>query len=204
MTAPPAPGDVGLRERKKRARADAIVDAAQRLVLARGLDAVTVEEIAEAAQISPRTFFNYFETKDDAVLGQGSFELDAEVREAFAAGGPTGRLSADVEVLVRSMLGAFAGTGHHQAEQVLEILQLEPRLLGRHFAWFERHKSQVVALFDRRHTSAPLPADAEVCAMVVFVLARAAMDDWGRTGHTGDVVDHVPHVTRQLAAILTA
>jgi len=200
---PPA-GDLGLRERKKRARTDAIVDAAQRLVLERGLDAVTVEEIAEAAQISPRTFFNYFESKDDAVLGQGSFELSAETREAFAAGGPSGRLVTDLEVLVRSLLSAFAGPGKHQGEQVMEILQLEPRLLGRHFAWFERHKAQVVALFERRHEASPLPADPEMCAMVVFVVTRAAMDDWARTGHEGDVGDHVPHVVGQLAAVLTS
>ncbi|MEL7976088.1 TetR/AcrR family transcriptional regulator [Isoptericola sp. F-RaC21] len=200
---PPA-GDLGLRERKKRARTDAIVDAAQRLVLERGLDAVTVEEIAEAAQISPRTFFNYFESKDDAVLGQGSLELSAEVREAFAAGGPTGLLKTDVELLVRSTLEALSGPGHDQGERVLEILQAHPGLLGRHFAWFERHKSQVVALFERRHEAAPLPADPEMCAMVVFVLARAAMDEWGRGDRHGDVGDHVPHVAEQLAAILTA
>ncbi len=204
MTAPISSDGVGLRERKKRARADAIVDAAQRLVLGRGLDAVTVEEIAEESGISPRTFFNYFESKDDAVLGQGAFELSAEVREDFAAGGPTGRLVSDLEVLVRALLAALAGTGEHRAERTLEILQREPRLLGHHFAWFERHKSQVVALFERRHATAPLPADAEVCAMVVFVVARAAIDDWDRSGHTGDVGDHVPAVVGQLTAILTA
>lgn len=200
---PPA-GDLGLRERKKRARTDAIVEAAQRLVLARGLDAVTVEEIAEAAQISPRTFFNYFESKDDAVLGQGAFELSAETREAFAAGGPTGRLVADLEVLVRSLLAAFAGPGKHPGENVMEILQVEPGLIGRHVAWFERHKAQVVALFERRHESAPLPADPEMCAMVVFALTRAAMDDWARTDHQGDVGDHVARVVDQLTAILTS
>ncbi|CAM3661457.1 TetR/AcrR family transcriptional regulator [Isoptericola cucumis] len=204
MTASTSPDGVGLRERKKRARAEAIVDAAQRLVLDRGLDAVTVEEIAEAAAISPRTFFNYFESKDDAVLGQGAFELGAEVREGFAAGGPTGRLISDVEVLVRALLAALAGAGQHRAEQTLEILQLEPRLLGRHFAWFERHKSQVTALFERRHETRPLPAHADVCAMVVFVVARAAMDSWDRSGHTGDVGDHVSPVVEQLGAVLTA
>ncbi|WP_166846651.1 TetR/AcrR family transcriptional regulator [Isoptericola sp. BMS4] len=203
MTPTGPTADGGLRERKKRARADAIVEAAQRLVLDRGLDAVTVEAIAEAAQISPRTFFNYFETKDDAVLGQGSFELSAEVREAFAAGGPAGQLVDDVQVLARALLDAFAGPGQDHAETVLEILQLEPRLLGRHFAWFERHKTQIVALFERRHQASPLPADPEMCAMVVFVLTRAAMDDWGRSGHQGEVGDHVARVAEQLTAILS-
>ncbi|WP_407318338.1 TetR/AcrR family transcriptional regulator [Isoptericola halotolerans] len=109
MNAPTSDG-LGLRARKKRARADAIVDAAQRLVLAHGFDAVTVEAIAEAAGISPRTFFNYFESKDDAVLGQGSFDLDAGFRGEFVAGGPTGRLTADLEILATALLGAVAGS----------------------------------------------------------------------------------------------
>jgi hypothetical protein len=104
---------------------------------------------------------------------------------------------------VRAMLAAFAGTGQHRVKQVLEILQAEPRLLGRHFAWFERHKTDLVDLFTRRHQARPLPADPEMCAMVTFVLTHAAMDDWDRAGRTGDVEAHVPHVVAQLTAIVT-
>jgi AcrR family transcriptional regulator len=195
------PDPTGLRERKKRARAEAIVEAAQRLVLDRGLDAVTVEDIATEAGISPRTFFNYYESKDDAVLGQGSFDLDTHVRETFVGGGPTGRLLTDLDPLVRGLLDALVGHGPDAAAQTLEILQREPRLLGRHFAWFERHKSQVVALFERRSGVVPLPASADTCTMVVFFVARAAMDDWVRDGRTGDVGDHVRSVLDQLGAV---
>ncbi|PFG42736.1 TetR family transcriptional regulator [Isoptericola jiangsuensis] len=200
-----SPADpTGLRERKKRARAARIADAARLLVLDRGLDAVTVEEIAAAAEISPRTFFNYFESKDDAVLGQGSFDLDPHVREEFVAGGPTGRLLADLDPLVRGLLDALVGHAPQAVAQTLEILEREPRLLGRHFAWFERHKSHVVGLFERRHAVVPLPADPETCTMVVFVVARAAMDDWDRTGREGDVGDHVPVAVDRLGAIFTS
>lgn len=58
----------GLRERKKAETRQAVHEAALRLVAEHGLEAVTVEAIADAANISRRTFSNYFTGKEDAVL----------------------------------------------------------------------------------------------------------------------------------------
>jgi AcrR family transcriptional regulator len=58
----------GLRELKKAQTRRAIVDAAAELFRARGFDAVTVEEVAQAAQVSKKTVFNYFPTKEDLVF----------------------------------------------------------------------------------------------------------------------------------------
>jgi AcrR family transcriptional regulator len=66
---PAARAVVSRRERKKHATRDALEAAALDLVEARGLASVTVEGIAERADVAMRTFFNHFSSKEDAVIG---------------------------------------------------------------------------------------------------------------------------------------
>ena len=61
----------GLRERKKRQTREAIAAAAMELFLARGFDAVTIADIARAADVSRKTIFNYFPAKEDLVFHEG-------------------------------------------------------------------------------------------------------------------------------------
>ena len=69
---------LGLRERKKQRTRWAIQEHALRLFAAKGYDATTIEQIAEAAEISPSTFFRYFKTKEDLVIEDEYDQLVAE------------------------------------------------------------------------------------------------------------------------------
>ncbi len=72
MSEPARP--VGLRERKKARTRAAIRQHALRLIREQGYYATTVEQIADAAEVSPATFFRYFPTKEDVVL-QDDFDV---------------------------------------------------------------------------------------------------------------------------------
>lgn len=71
---------LGLRETKKRRTRQALIDAAMRLYREKGFEGVTVAEIARVAEVAPRTFFGYFETKEDVFLGRGDDRLEQVVR----------------------------------------------------------------------------------------------------------------------------
>jgi len=97
---PDAPAKEGLRERKKRAARAAIAATARRLFAERGFEAVTVAEVAAAAQVSEKTVFNYFPTKVDLAFAgreEGIAGVVAAIRER-----PPGR----------SILEVFRGITH--------------------------------------------------------------------------------------------
>ncbi len=74
MREAPAAPRPGLRERKKARTRAAIREHALRLFREQGYAATTVDQIAEAADVSPSTFFRYFPTKEDVVL-QDEFDV---------------------------------------------------------------------------------------------------------------------------------
>lgn len=82
ISAPASAPQPGLRERKKLKTRLAIRDATYRLIREQGYEATTVEQIAEAAEVSPSTVFRYFPTKEDIVLTD-EFDplLETQLRE---------------------------------------------------------------------------------------------------------------------------
>src|ERR671930_2380372 len=72
---PEVTAELGLRERKKQQTRQLIADTARRLFAERGFEAVTVAEVARAADVSEATVFNYFPTKEDLFYsGMEAFE----------------------------------------------------------------------------------------------------------------------------------
>jgi AcrR family transcriptional regulator len=72
-----APEGEGLRERKKRLTRQQLSDTATEMFMERGFDAVRVSEIAEACDVSEKTVFNYFPTKESLILDRWDTTLDA-------------------------------------------------------------------------------------------------------------------------------
>ena len=68
----------GLRARKKRETRRLLSEVATRLFAERGFDRVTIAEVAQAANVSEKTVFNYFATKEDLVV-DGRREVDADL-----------------------------------------------------------------------------------------------------------------------------
>jgi AcrR family transcriptional regulator len=121
------------RARKKQRTRSNLILTACRLVLDRGLDQVTVEDISEAAGVSPRTFFNHFAGKDDALIGDQFVDSD-DVRARLLAADPA-------LPLIDAMRLAFVPSIQRlHAEQDLWFLRMRmicgnpsmmPRLLAR-------------------------------------------------------------------------
>ena len=123
----PAPG---LRERKKAKTRAAIQRHALQLFRAQGYEATTVEQIAEAAEVSPSTFFRYFRTKEDVALYDA---FDPQFIAAFEA--QPAELS-PVQSMRRALRQVFANLPVEEAEQqwergrlILTVPELRMRML---------------------------------------------------------------------------
>ncbi|GAA2791576.1 TetR/AcrR family transcriptional regulator [Crossiella cryophila] len=98
--------DMGLRERKKRETRERISTVATELFIARGFDAVTVAEVAEAAEVSKMTVFNYFPRKEDLYL-----DRHEEIIEVLSTA-ITGRGELSVTAAVRRMCHQLTAANH--------------------------------------------------------------------------------------------
>jgi AcrR family transcriptional regulator len=113
MSESPAIDKPGLRERKKARTRAAIQEHALRLFREQGYDATTVEQIAEAAEVSPSTFFRYFGSKEEAVAYDA---LDPAVMSAWRSQPPD---MAPIPAIRKAMLEVFATLS---ADQMAELM----------------------------------------------------------------------------------
>jgi AcrR family transcriptional regulator len=109
----PAPV-LGLRERKKVKTRAAIREHALRLFREQGYAETTVDQIAEAAEVSPSTFFRYFPTKEDVVLDD---EFDPMLAEAFRGQPPE---LTPIQAVRASIRTVFAGMSEENKERARE------------------------------------------------------------------------------------
>jgi len=181
-------GDVtsGLRERKKLAPRHALHVAALHLVAERGLDAVSVDEIADRADVSPRTFFNYFSSKDDAVIG-----LDpAAPQELFDAFSSRPAEESPVEALraVQRERAEEMGAEPELWPLRMQVIDAHPVLVQRLIAGFsESERMLAEAIAQRTGTEAGVDAYPTLLASVQACVMRTALHRWLATDFTASL-----------------
>lgn len=144
------PAELGLRERKRRATRRAIQVAVIELLADRGLDGVTVEEISRVADVSPRTFFNYFSSKEEAILGDAPELPSAEAIEAFVVGGKNGidLLDGITELLVGA--GEYSTDDLEIARLRRELVKQYPELFAMRMATMRKFEDELAEVIARR------------------------------------------------------
>ena len=168
---------LGLRERKKAETRDALASAALRLADELGPDRVTVDEIAAAAGVSPRTFFNYFASKEDAIVGSTESSTSRVVQELAsrpAAEAPIDALRAAVH----------ASADHLEADPDDWIIR--HRLVTRYPALGVRYAARLAAVEHElvveiaRRTRLDADVDTYPAALVSAAMAasRVALTVW--------------------------
>jgi AcrR family transcriptional regulator len=173
ITCVTATSDLGLRERKKRATREALSSAALRLALERGLDNVRVEDIAAAAGVSPRTYNNYFSSREEAICAL-RFERSRHMGDVL-------RDRPAREPLDRAIIAALtdANGENEPDEKAMRMIMCSPALRAefmKNIAQIER--PLIVAIAERTGTDPDSDLFPRLMAGAVFAAVRTATEHW--------------------------
>lgn len=197
----------GLRERKRLATRRAILLAAFQLVGERGLEATTVDEISRLADVSPRTFFNYFPSKEEALAGDGPRMPDQEAVEQFVSS--RGPLLADLGHL----FDAAAADAFHDVELMdarKELFRRYPHISAMRMERFRHFEADLTEVVGRRLAAEQPELSPEVRAsraqLVVLVCIATMRHAWmgfaAERDPSGGIVERIHDAFAELAELL--
>lgn len=173
----------GLRERKKRRTRGALIRVAHELIVTRGYDDTTVDQIADAVDVSQRTFFRYFSSKEEVALALQD-ETEAGFYEAV-------RDRPAQESPIRALRNALDATWDHFGEAITEIvpiglymrmwqvIETTPSLLAAHLRRSTETEARLAALLTAREGLSPDDRRARVLVASFTGVMRAAGREWG-------------------------
>ncbi|MEU0935186.1 MULTISPECIES: TetR family transcriptional regulator [unclassified Embleya] len=195
---PDLPGSpAGLRERKKIKTRQAIRREAYRLFREHGYDATTVDQIAEAAEISPSTFFRYFPSKEDVVLTD---EYDPLLIEILRTAPDDMSMLRVVRTRVLDVLREIIRVdGAEMATRMTLVLNV-PALRRRTYEQQMSSWTLIAEAYAARSGRSPYDLELRVAAASINAAMAEAIMAWARAGCTGDLV---AMVDRALALLET-
>ena len=166
---------VGLRERKKRATRAALSEVALRLAVERGIDHVRVEDIAAEVGVSPRTFSNYFPSKE-AAIAANAIDRAERVRDALQQRPSDEPLW---QALSNAVISLFPGEPARDWIARTQLVRDEPSLAA------EEQKSDklvermlIEEIAARTGTDAKLDLYPRLAATALLSAVHAAIDHW--------------------------
>lgn len=199
---------VPLRERNRLDTWALIHDKASGLALEEGLTKATVEAIAEAAGVSKRTFFNYFPTKEDAILGIQEPVLDEAAITAFRAAGSEDLFGRTVRLMVTVIRSMFPEES--RTERRLLLKDKYPELRKRIFGHVRASEELVEAVLLERYPDSAdelswsgLPPGQD-SALALLMLAGTVMrfafakDSTAATNENSPAVDEAIEIFREV------
>ena len=190
----------GLRERKKERTRRLLADVALDLFESRGFDSTTVDDIAAAAEVSPRTFFRYFAAKDEAVFDRAT-DIQQQFR-ALLADRPTDEpLLVSLDEIGRALLSDEL-VEDHRVRRILRLVHDEPALRGRYDALMAMIEAELTAWAADRLGVGPTDLRPRLIAAAVLAARRVATDVWLESPGD-DLADHVSRAIALLASGLT-
>ena len=170
---------LSLRERRAAATSVGLRTEARRLTAERGFAGFTIEELCSEVGVSRRTFFNYYASKENAVLGIAVRTDTAGLDEAFLAG--TGTLLDDFAELHIARWERLALT-KAEADELGRVFDREPRLFAHFLGLAAEGERDDIALVKRR-PDAGADLDAETVVIVFSSVIRPAVFEYFANDH---------------------
>ncbi|PXY24634.1 TetR/AcrR family transcriptional regulator [Prauserella muralis] len=165
----------GLREQRKQATRAALREAALRLALERGPENVRVDDIAEAAGVAPRTYNNYFSSREQAIVAAVTAEREARVAAAVAAR-PAGVRLADA--VADAIVEQYTDPGEHDRDALL-LITTRPALREAFVDTATAFEQPLAAAIAQR-LGETAPHTSHVLAAGVAAAVRVALHEWVR------------------------
>jgi AcrR family transcriptional regulator len=167
---------LGLRERKKEQTRRAISEAAHRLFARRGFDAVTVTDVARAADVSEGTVFNYFPTKEDLFYGQME-TFEAELVAAVRDRGPgQSALAAFRDFVLERGRGLSAPERADVIEQAARLIDASPALQARERELVAQSTNELAAVLAEEVGAAAGDVEPKAVATALMGVQRALVE----------------------------
>ena len=190
----------GLRERKKAKTRAAIREQALRLIREQGYEATTVEQIADAAEVSPSTFFRYFPTKEDVVL-QDDMELLATA--AFAEQPPELSPVAAFRAAAQATFASLGDDGLATLAETARLTFAVPEVRARAMDDLARTIGVIAEAAARRYGRDPDDfAVRNIAGAMVGVIIAATMpwSDWADVESAPDLLERIDAALAHLDA----